>query len=116
VYFDDPDEFSDEVVINSLEMPQKNQLDLKIDKTIEIGRVTMNPYIWVINVFNTKNILKVFGATGKPDSDRWFNTVEGRQWAEANPIAAQWYKARLNNPYHYGEPRQVRFGIRFEYR
>jgi hypothetical protein len=62
------------------------------------------------------NVNTIYPATGLPNDDGWFSTSEGQRWAESNPIAAEWYHARIDDPTNYNNPREIRLGIRLEYR
>jgi len=104
-----------EGAINSAHWTPASSLNVRVDKQMKVGRFSFNPYLWIINLLNTRKIVTVYSATGLPDKDGWFATNEGQHWAEANPTAAKWYDARLANPENYGEPRQIRLGLRVEY-
>ena len=102
--------------INSAHRPATSSLNFRIDKRFDVGPVTINPYIWVINAFNDKNVRTVYNATGLADDDGWFTTLEGQTWAQNNPTAAKWYYYRIADPERFGEPRQIRLGVRFDYK
>lgn len=102
--------------INSAHQPSTQTVNLRVDKQIRIGRLVLNPYVWVINLFNTKNVIDVYEATGLPDDDGWLATVEGQKWALSHPTGAKWYKYRLNDPENYDEPRQIRVGLRVDFK
>ncbi len=101
--------------VNSGYGPWTSQLDLKIDRAIRFGRVSFDIYLWVINLFDSKNVINVYNSTGLPDADGWFRTPEGMAWAESNgPEAVKLYNYMLAHPYNWGEPRQVRLGLRID--
>jgi outer membrane receptor protein involved in Fe transport len=102
--------------INSAHMPATSSLNLRLDKKFDVGPVTLNPYIWVLNLLNNENVQVIYNATGLPNDDGWFSTAEGQRWAEANPTAAEWYHARIADPTNYGQPRQIRLGVRIDYK
>ncbi len=102
--------------INSIYGPWTQTLDLKATKSWTIGPNRMSAYLWVVNAFDTKNVLSVFTGTGTASSTNYFNTDDGRTVAAS--LAAQGidptraYALALQNQTLYGAPRQVRFGIR----
>lgn len=102
--------------INSSHQPSTQTVNLRVDKQIRVGKLVFNPYVWVINLFNTKNVIDVYEATGLPDDDGWLSTVEGQQWALTHPTAAKWYHYRINDPENYDEPRQIRVGLRVDFK
>lgn len=103
--------------VNSGTMPWTYQLDLKLDKTFTLGGVDFNAYLWAINVTGAENVVGVYPSTGLPDDDGYLDTLAGKQWAKDNgPNAVALYKLFLDNPNRYGPPRQLRFGVRFDWR
>jgi hypothetical protein len=106
--------------INTSHRPATSSVNLRIDKKIRIGTsigsFDLTPYIWVINLLNTENVQTVYNATGEPDDDGWFNTLEGQTWAAAQPTAAQWYYYRNADPERWAEPRQIRLGLRIDFK
>ena len=70
----------------------------------------------MINLLNAETFETVYEATGLPNDDGWFTTLEGQKWAEANPVAAQWYQYRVADPENYGWPRQIRLGLKLQFK
>jgi hypothetical protein len=105
-------------------MPWQYTVDLNITKGFLLNREAKNPllinvFLWVTNVLNTKNVVGVFPYTGAPQNDGFLNSQQG-QLAIQNQISAQsftdLYKILLNSQTgNYGLPRQIRFGIRFNF-
>jgi len=102
--------------VNSGHRPPTSSLNLKLDKKIRLGAIDLNPYIWVINATNHRNVLTVRNGTNLPNDDGWLASIEGQKWAASNPTAAKWYGYRVADPENYGEPRQIRVGIRVDYK
>lgn len=77
--------------------------------------VTLQAYIWVSNIFNTRIIDRVYGYTGLPTDDGYLNSPQGQQ-AIIQQINAQsfidLYDVKVNNPYNFAGPRYTRAGIR----
>ena len=108
--------------------PATYELDLRIDKTVSIGTVDANFYIYIINLLNTENVVSVFTRTGDPADDGWLSSVAGQQEASGAVSPAQYaaiYQARYlgNNSTtgvgsygsNYSVPRQIRFGVKLEF-
>ncbi|MBM4170618.1 MAG: TonB-dependent receptor [Ignavibacteria bacterium] len=112
--------------LNSSTTPGELQVDLRVDKTIRLfGKLSMNVYVYVINLFDKENIRNVFMRTGSPDDDGVISNPELTAQLIAtygDQYVALW-KAR-NLDYQggyggagnlYGPPRQIRLGVRLEY-
>ena len=104
------------------------ELDLRIDKTVSLGMVNANFYIYVINLLNTQNVASVFARTGDPADDGWLASPAGQQEASGAVSPAQYaaiYQARYlgnnvtagNGSFgsNYSAPRQIRFGMKLEF-
>jgi hypothetical protein len=113
--------------LNSSTTPWVYQVDLRVDKTFRMfDRLGATLYIYVINLFDTKNITNVYMLTGSPDEDGWLTdpTRGGKSVETYGPMYADIYRAMnqynrpvgyFNDPYFYGTPRQIRLGLRLEY-
>ncbi|HTO94376.1 MAG TPA: TonB-dependent receptor [Bacteroidota bacterium] len=118
--------------LNASTTPWNFQVDMRLDKTFNItDRLTANVFFFVINLFNTKNVQNVFLRTGTTDDDGYLsnpslgqpliNTFGPEYAAVYRAINIDYYEAYQNAiglntvPYFFGPPRQVRFGVRFEY-
>ncbi len=121
--------------LNSSSTPWVYQVDLRIDKSFSIvDELSANIYLYVINVFDTKNIENVFLRTGNTSDDGYISnpTTGGKLieqfGAEYEALykainidySEQWQGATTGSaytttPYFYGPPRQIRFGVRLEY-
>ncbi len=121
--------------LNSSTTPATLQVDLRVDKTFNISSLfNLNVYVHVINLFDALNIENVFLRTGSVDDDGYLSdpSTGGQLVQTYGPEYEALYRA-LNidyyqqwqyattgapyttNPYFYGPPRQIRFGIRVEY-
>jgi outer membrane receptor protein involved in Fe transport len=97
-------------LINALRQPDVYSVDLRLEKGFDIKNVSMSAYIDVLNLLNTENIINVHRTGGTPGSDGFLHTPSGKiKYTENNQEA---YNYRLRNPYNWGAPRQVRFGLR----
>jgi hypothetical protein len=114
--------------LNSSTTPWTYNVDLRIDKSFQImDKLKANIYVWVTNLFDTKNVENVFLRTGSAADDGYLSdpslggTLHPSQRADYEAM----YKA-INIDYYqgfqgatgndlFGPPRQIRFGIRLEY-
>lgn len=118
--------------LNSSTTPWVFNVDLRLDKTFSItDRLSANIYIFVINIFDRKNVENVFLRTGSTDDDGYLSnpalggqlvTTYGEQYAALyRAINIDYYQQYQTapflgtTPYFFGPPRQLRFGIRLEY-
>ncbi len=111
---------------NSAYTNWSHSISLRLNKTVNLGNVQFDAYVWVLNVlgsklpFNRKNNQNdftsgIYEATGRPDDNGWLSTPEGQKWVEDHhgERAEALYRARVNNPYNWEAPRQIRLGLRF---
>lgn len=95
--------------IKSFNIKKKDPKDFH-DKVI-----TMQVYLWISNIFNTRNIDGVYGYTGSPTDDGYLNSPQGQQ-AISQQINAQsfidLYNVKVNNPFNFAAPRFTRAGVR----
>jgi outer membrane receptor protein involved in Fe transport len=94
------------------------QLDARLDKTISIGTLDLNIYVYVINLLGTDNAINAFLRTGDPKNDGWLATSTGQAAvAQFGQQYVDLYNARYNgeNSGNFGPPRQIRFGLKLDY-
>ncbi|MGA2667701.1 MAG: TonB-dependent receptor [Ignavibacteria bacterium] len=96
---------------NSVYTDWNFSIDLKIDKTVNIWKTSWNFYVYVTNLMNNQLIETVWEGTGRPDDDGYLNTTQG-SIANTIPGYVDNYRLRIQNPFNWGPPRQIRFGIR----
>ena len=109
-------------------LPWSFRFDLRVDKDINMklggkdgegGRnAYMNVYFQVLNLLNSKNIMGVYAATGNPDDDGYLSAPEWQREinTQRDPIAYRdLYSLYVNSPYNYSQPRQIRFGVIFNF-
>lgn len=118
--------------LNASTTPWVFQVDLRIDKTFRLTeRLALNAQLYVINVFDTRNIQNVFLRTGTTTDDGYLSdpalgqpliNTFGPQYASVYRAINIDYYERYQNagnlstvPYFYGPPRQIRLGLRLEY-
>lgn len=110
--------------LNASTTPWTFQLDARLDKSFNVGPVSLNVYLWVINVLNTQNIIGVFNTSGDAYDDGYFASDIGKAQYEGYKNASgidaaetfkSLYLANIYDPGHFGTPRQIRLGIRLDY-
>ncbi len=114
--------------------PWNFNVDLRIDKTLTLAKVDFTVYAMIQNLFNTKNVLNVYQASGSAEEDAFLNvpakseafassaghsTPEGIQtfrdmYTAINLVNGQSYWDALGLQL-YGHPRQIWFGVKFAY-
>lgn len=114
--------------LNSSRTPWIYQVNLRMDKTFNIlDKLRANVYLYIINLFDRVNIQNVFIRTGSPFDDGFLSdpTLGGTLHPAQRQDYENLYRA-INIDYFqnylrttgnslFGQPRQIRFGIRLEY-
>ncbi len=109
--------------------PWVSNLDLRIDKTVSLGPVEANFYIYSQNVLNTRNVLNVYQRTGNAFDDGFLTNPDLSQDIVASggePYVFLYELVNLQNRQHqwqlngfnqdlFGRPRELRFGVSLEY-
>jgi len=109
--------------INSRYSPWTMQIDMKATKTIAWGPSRIEFQLWILNVLDRKNVIRVYQTSGLPNSTGWAETEEGGRFLEnfdtphdsSNLTGEQKYTLRENDPANYGVPRQIRAGIKISF-
>lgn len=53
---------------NSMRLPSTAQTDIKLNKRFQISSMTYSFQVWVNNLFDNHNVVRVSGLTGRPDT------------------------------------------------
>ncbi|MBE0644293.1 MAG: TonB-dependent receptor [Bacteroidetes bacterium] len=110
--------------INSSRTPWYFMVDGRFDKTVTIGPLDVNFYIWVTNLLNIKNVTGVYATSGSAESNNYLATDEGQtqianyaRYGEvfANLYQDYYYQQVLMNAGVYSPPRRVIFGLRMNF-
>jgi len=109
--------------INGSRLPGQFRIDGRLDRDINISKKTnstmyLNVYLQVLNLLNTKNITNVYPATGSADDDGYLTAPEWQSNIESSidPQAYRdLYALKMNSPYYYSSPRQIRLGVTFNF-
>ncbi len=103
---------------DSQQLPWTAQFDLRLDKTVWLAGSAVEAFVWVENLLDADNVLAVYAATGEPDDDGFDSSF--MPWLErgflydatvGGPVAVGG-RRRTSSPYTYGQPRQIRLGLR----
>lgn len=110
--------------LNASTTPWTFTLDGRIDKSFNIGALSINVYLWVLNILNTQNVVQVFNVSTDPFIDGFLASREGAATVE-NILAefgeeqarryVELYNTTNYNSANFGPPRQFRLGIRLDY-
>ncbi|MGE5681523.1 MAG: carboxypeptidase regulatory-like domain-containing protein [Bacillota bacterium] len=118
--------------LNASSTPPVYQVDLKIDKSFKLfDKLSANIYLYVINIFDRRNVENVFLRTGSATDDGYISNPElsakliesyGKRYVELyNAMNIDYYEqyqqpnSTVTTPRLFGPPRQIRLGIRLEY-
>lgn len=112
--------------INGSRLPWNFVVDAKVDKDInlkwgkmdeETGERTrdasLNIYLQVLNVLNSKNTIGVYRATGSPEDDGYLSAAQFQSFINGRNDPESFrdlYRLKLLNPFNYSLPRRIRLG------
>lgn len=106
--------------VNSAYGPGSFLLNLKVEKTFRTGQLGITPYVWVENLLDADNPVNVYRSTGNPYTTAWINTPEGVAASNSSPAGPEAYRSDHAvyelDPGNFGIPRQIRLGLRLEWR
>jgi outer membrane receptor protein involved in Fe transport len=95
----------EEPLPNSERMPPYSNVDVRFSKDFSIWKLNYSFLVWVTNLFDERNVARVYGATGRPDTGQnFFNEAYN-----ANVV----YEGREieKNPLHHSAGRNIRLGL-----
>ncbi len=105
--------------VNSATMQGILRVDLRVDKQISFGRVSLNPYLWIQNLLDRDNIVDVWRSTGQPDNTSFLETAEGRALLQSESTKFPDYESDFRSferdPTNYGLPRLIRLGMKVKF-
>lgn len=102
--------------VNSRNAPGTFRIDLKLEKSFEVGNLLITPYLWIQNVLDGDNITNVWRSTGDPYTTGFLNTQNGKNAAITNGEGyVEDYKALERDPVNFGIPRQIRLGLKMNF-
>jgi hypothetical protein len=102
--------------VNSRFTPGTFRVDLKVEKSFEIGNLMITPYLWVQNLLDADNVTNVWRSTGDPYTTGFLLTQEGRNASANNGEGyVKDYEALERDPGNFGLPRQIRLGLKMNF-
>lgn len=109
--------------INSEYKPWNYRVDVKANRTFRVGKLNWDIYLWVLNLFDRKNVVDVYESTGRPNTTAWLNTDDGRGFIKSNAdptersglSGEELYRLKERSPLNYDTPRQIRFGAKLNF-
>jgi len=109
--------------VNGARLPWQFLINGRIDKDFNFalnkkGMGTINVYLEVNNILNTKNVTYLYPATGDPSDDGYLSAPE-YQNAISQQVDQQAYRdlysIQMNSPYNFSSPRTIRLGVMFNF-
>lgn len=110
--------------INSRRQPWQYRVDMKANREITVGgKMKLDLFVWVINLFDRDNVVDTYESTGLPNSTGWLVTPDGQQFIADNAeihdssllTGEEKYQLKQADPRNYDTPRQIRFGARWTF-
>jgi outer membrane receptor protein involved in Fe transport len=115
--------------LNGPRLPWSFRADLRVNKDFAINvarkgedkdpkKLYFSVYVWIQNLFNTQNVLKVYRYTGSPSDDGFLDSPQKQVEiaSKYNPQAyTDLYRATINNPDNYSLPRRIYLGASFNF-
>lgn len=105
--------------LNEGRMPATYRVDLKFNKDFYLfpqKQVHLSFFTEVVNLFDRRNVLRVYSNTGKPDDDGYHYELTVDPDGDG-PLTAddvnRYYRLLAKDPQNYDAPRTVRWGIQF---
>jgi len=93
------------LIRNTRRIPSQFTMDLKLEKTFQLLGFDINAFVRIFNLLDNRVPIRVFGDTGQPDFTTETQTII------KNPASPNTPEEYVKYPDHYGEPRNVQFGI-----
>ena len=105
---------------NSETGPWTLTIDLKAEKSFNVGNFKIAPYLWIKNLLDRDNAIQVWEGSGRPNTTGWLETTEGQTFVnntsdvdDATGLTGEEkYEIAQNHPLNYANPRQIYFGLR----
>lgn len=118
-----------EGAVNGSNLPWSYKIDLRIDKSMSVywgkkdgenkrKQSNLNIYLQVLNVLNTKNIIKVYKATGNANDDGYLSAASSQNTiaSQINPNSfVDLYSLKINDPANFSRPRVIRIGLQLDF-
>lgn len=109
--------------MNGSRLPWQFLLNLRLDKEFDFAlnkkkQGSLDVYLEINNLLNTKNVTYVYPATGSPSDDGFLTAPEWQTVInqQVDPQAYRdMYTIQMQTPYNYSSPRTIRLGLMFNF-
>ncbi len=119
--------------INGSRRPWTTNVDLRINKSLSLGKIFKNRpngrgglgkrlnadiFVYAENLLNTRNVIGVYSFTGRGDDDGFLNSAQGRQQVQSFIYPQSYtdmYNNRLNAPFNFNNPRRIYVGFQMNF-
>jgi hypothetical protein len=107
--------------LNSSIGPSYFNVDLRVDKKVNIGNSMVNVYLSIANLLNTDHELGHWSTSGMVDDDGWIGSESGQAWVSnwlgsyPDVPAENLYNDLIGGSGRYGAPRTVRLGLNYNF-
>ena len=110
--------------LNNSTTPWTYQIDARIDKSFSLGPISLNVYLWIVNLLNKQNVVSVFNNTGDAYDDGYLSSDAGQSQYNNYKLNygqkyadtyAKLYRALNYASGNFGTPRQIRLGVKINY-
>ena len=107
--------------INGRRLPWQYTIDARINKVFYLGdskKTSMEVYLQILNLLNTKNVVGVYSYTGSPDDDGWLASPTAQTQLAQQTSASSYvdlYNRNVVNGFNYSLPRRLRLGIAYNF-
>jgi outer membrane receptor for ferrienterochelin and colicin len=102
--------------INSAFSPSNLRIDLKVEKGFRIGNLYLTPYVWIENLLDTDNVVRVWRSTGSAYTTNWLNdpAAQGTIQQQGEGYVRD-YQTLEKDPRNFGVPRLIRLGLKINF-
>ncbi|MBI1315717.1 TonB-dependent receptor plug domain-containing protein [bacterium] len=111
--------------INGSRLPWQFRMDMRINKVWDIAygkdkakSFSLEGYLFVQNLFDTRNVLNVYPFTGSAEDDGYLTSAQAQNVIASQVDAQSYtdlYNIRMANPGNYTLPRRLRLGVVFSF-
>jgi hypothetical protein len=111
--------------VNGARLPWQFVINMRLDKEwyFSMGgkkkkQASLDLYLDILNLLNTKNVTRVYPATGSPTDDGYLSAPEYQNQISQQVSEQSYrdlYSVWIANPYNYSSPRQIRLGLMFNF-
>lgn len=101
--------------LNGERMPYTLRFDMRFNKDFYFSpasRRALSFFVEVENLFDRRNVVDVYSATGEPDDDGYVTLNVNSPTYQQEKF---WHDLLAKDPQHYDHPRQLRVGMEFNF-